>query len=257
MRIFVCIKQVPDTETKIKLNASQDGIDESGIKWILNPYDEYAVEEALNLKAAEADSTVTVVSMGPKKRVVDSMRTALAMGADDGIVVDCEQEFDSATAAVTIAKVLKDEGSIGMIFTGMTAIDKNAGIFNEQLAEHLNLAHTNVVTKFSKTGDTCSVERSVEGGTTEVLELKTPAVVGATKGLNTPRYASLPGIMKAKKKPIKEIAFSDLGFSDTQKVKYINYQMPPEKPPVKMIEGDVAVQAKELASLLKNEAKVL
>ena len=257
MKIVVCIKQVPDTETKIKLNSDSSGIDTSGVKWVMNPYDEFAVEEAIKLKT-EKSGSLTVISVGPKKRVVDSLRTALAMGADDAIVIDTEDELDSFATAKALSKALEKEGPFDMVFTGKLAIDDNASAVSQMLAEFMGFPHSTVVSKFEAGDGKVTVERDADGGSKETLELSGPAVIGANKGLNQPRYASLPGIMKAKKKPLKEIAFSELGVEATaQKVTYKNFQLPPEKPPVKMIEGEPAAQAKQLVELLRDEAKVL
>lgn len=259
MKIAVCIKQVPDTETRIKINPEQTGIDETGIKWIVNPYDEFAVEEAIKLKESKADgSTVTVISLGPKKRCVDALRTALAMGADDAIVVDSDSALDAFATAKALAKALQQEGPYDLIFTGKLAIDDNASAVSQMVAEFLKIPHATVVSKFSESADSVQVEREVEGGAREVINMQGPSVIGANKGLNMPRYASLPGIMKAKKKPLKEISLAKLGVSDSDiKVRFKNFALPPEKPPVKMIDGEPGEQAKKLVQLLREEAKVL
>ena len=258
MRIFVCVKQVPDTETKIKINGDGSGIDEAGIKWIVNPYDEFAIEEALKLKQSAGDAKVTAVSIGPKKRVTDALRTAMAMGADDGIVIDCEDSLDPYLTAKALSEALKKEEGCDFVFTGKLAIDDNAGSVSQYLAEFMSIPHVTVVSSFEGSGGSYTVEREVEGGTKEVYSINGPAVVAANKGLNTPRYASLPGIMKAKKKPLKELALGDLGLSGADtKVTFSDYELPPEKPPVKFIEGEPADQAKELVKLLREEAKVL
>lgn len=257
MRIFVCVKQVPDTETKIKLKSDGSGIDDSGVKWVMNPYDEFAVEEALKLKEASS-GTVTVVSLGPKKRVVDTLRTALAMGADDAIAIDGPENLDSLTTALALAAAIQAEGAFDYVLTGKLAIDDNAAAVSQQLAEKLGIPHTTVVSKLEAKDNVVTVEREVEGGTREVVELQLPALIAANKGLNTPRYASLPGIMKAKKKPLKELSLDALGITtDACKVQFVNYALPAEKPAVKMLSGDAAEQAKELARLLREEAKVI
>ena len=258
MRIYVCIKQVPDTETKIKLNADKSYIDTAGVKWVMNPYDEYAVEEALKYKQSNSDAKVTVVSLGPKKRVTEALRTALAMGADDALLVDAPETLDSYTTSKALAKAISDEEAPHLIFTGKLAIDDNAASVSQQLAEFLSLPHTTVVSKLEAGDNEVTVEREVEGGSREVVQLTGPAVIGANKGLNQPRYASLPGIMKAKKKPLKEIELSSLGVSeDENKLRYTDYALPPEKPPVKIIEGEAGAQAETLTKLLREEAKVI
>lgn len=258
MKIYVCIKQVPDTETKIKLNPDKTSIDATGVKWVMNPYDEFAVEEALKSKQANAGSTVTVISLGPKKRVIDSLRTALAMGADDAIVVDAPEGTDCNTTAKALAKVIADEGDQSLIFTGKLAIDDNASSVSQMLAEYLGIPHTTVVSKLEHNGESVTVEREVEGGAREVVQMKTPALIGANKGLNMPRYASLPGIMKAKKKPVKELELNALGVGDNaQKVTFFDFALPEAKPACQMIDGDSDAQVAELARRLREEAKVL
>lgn len=257
MKIFVCIKQVPDTETKIKITPDQSGIDTAGIKWVMNPYDEYAVEEAVKLRDANAGSQVWVLSAGPKARVVESLRTALAMGADEAIVINAEN-LDSFTTAKALAEVIKIEGGAGVVFSGKLAIDDNASSVGQMVAEFLNIPHTTVVSKFAFGGEGITVERDVEGGAKEVVQMMAPAVVAANKGLNMPRYASLPGIMKAKKKVIKEVEFASLNIPNSEiKVKYSGFTLPAEKPPVKMLSGDSSAQVAELVKLLRDEAKVL
>lgn len=258
MKIFVCMKQVPDTETKIKIAADAASIDTNGVKWVINPYDEYAIEEAVKFREANAGAQVFVVSVGPSKRVSESLRTALAMGADEGIVINAPENLDSFSTAKALAKVIEQEGGAHLIFTGKLAIDDNASAVSQMVAEFLNLPHATVVSKFTNSPEGVTVERDIEGGAKEVIQLKGPAVIGANKGLNMPRYASLPGIMKAKKKVLKEIDFATLGVSATDmKVKYAQFSPPADKPAVKMLSGDSAAQVTELVHLLRDEAKVL
>ncbi len=257
MKIFVCIKQVPDTETKIKIASDQAGIDTTGVKWVMNPYDEYAVEEAIKMRDANAGSQVWVLSVGPKARIVESLRTALAMGADEAIAINADG-LDNFSTAKALAEVIKTEGGANVVFTGKLAIDDNASSVSQMVAEFLNTPHTTVVSKFSFNGENVVVERDIEGGAKEVVQMMTPAVVAANKGLNMPRYASLPGIMKAKKKTIKDIEFSSLNIPATDlKIKYSNFTLPAEKPAVKMLSGDASQQAASLVTLLRDEAKVL
>jgi electron transfer flavoprotein beta subunit len=257
MKIFVCIKQVPDTETKIKISADQTNIDTAGIKWVMNPYDEYAVEEANKLRDANPGSQVWVLSAGPKARVVETLRTALAMGADEAIVINGEN-LDNYSTAKALAAVIQTEGDAKVIFTGKMAIDDNSSSVSQMVAEFLSVPHATVVSKFTFGGESVTVERDIEGGAKEVIQLMAPAVIAANKGLNMPRYASLPGIMKAKKKVIKEVEFASLNIPATDiKVKYTGFAMPPEKPAVKILSGDSSAQAHELVKLLRDEAKVL
>ncbi len=256
MRIFVCIKQVPDTETRIQIKSDKSGIEEAGIKWVMNPYDEYAVEEALKIREAKGGGQVTVITVGPKSRCADSLRTAMAMGADDGIVIDTGVEaLDTFCTSKALSEAIKKEGTFDLVLAGKLAIDDNASSVPQILAEMLNVPHVTVVSKLTL-GGTLMAEREIEGGAREIFEVTSPCVLAANKGLNTPRYASLPGIMKAKKKPLKELSLADVGISSTQlKTRLKDFQLPPEKPAVKMITGDAAAQAKELVRLLMEEAR--
>ncbi len=257
MKIFVCIKQVPDTETKIKITPDLKGIDSAGIKWVINPYDEYAIEEALKLRESQPGSQVWVLTVGPKSRANDSLRTALAMGADEAIVINADG-LDSFATAKALAEVIRTEGGAQVIFSGKLAIDDNAASVPQMMAEFLNIPHTTVVSKFHLAAENIVVERDTEGGSKEVVQMMAPAVVAANKGLNLPRYASLPGIMKAKKKTIKEIEYSTLNLpAADQKVSYTGMTLPAEKPAVKMITGDSVAQVSELVKMLRDEAKVL
>ena len=258
MRVFVCIKQVPDTETRIKLSADNQQIDTAGIKWIINPYDEFAIEEAIRFKESHAETRVTAITIGPKSRVNNALLTAMAMGVDDSIVVECPESLDALTTAKALAAAIKKEGDFSLIYCGKLAIDANAAAVSQMLAELLDIPHTSVVSKADYQAGAVVVEREVEGGTKETLKLSLPALIAANKGLNKPRFASLPGIMKAKKKPIAELSLEDLEVKSSDvKVKYTNYTLPKEKPPCKMIEGDAQAQVDELVQLLQNEAKII
>ncbi len=256
MKFFVCVKQVPDTETKIKFSAGNQ-IDPTGIKWVMNPYDEYAVEEAIKLKEKNPSSTVWALTVGPKARCVEVLRTALAMGADEAIVIDAPAETDLLATAKALATAIQQEGDAKVIFSGKLAIDDNACSVSQMMAEYLKVPHTSVVSKFSMDAEKVVVEREAEGGATEVVQMATPCVVAANKGLNMPRYASLPGIMKAKKKVIKELSLVSLNITSTNKTKVLSLELPAEKPAVKIIAGDSSAQVSELVKLLRDEAKVL
>ena len=256
MKIFVCVKQVPDTETKIKVGSDQQ-IDPTGIKWVMNPYDEYAVEEALRLREKNSGAQIFVVTLGPKARVAEVLRTALAMGADEGILVDAPPNLEPQITAKALATVIQQEGGAKIIFTGKVAIDDNASSVSQMLAEFSGMPHTTVVSKFSMDAENILVEREAEGGQREVIQMAAPAVVAANKGLNMPRYASLPGIMKAKKKVLKEISFDSLSVTLVPKTKALGLELPPEKPAVKLMSGDMQAQVSSLVKLLRDEAKVL
>jgi electron transfer flavoprotein beta subunit len=258
MKIFVCLKQVPDTEAKIKIKPDGSGIDPAGIKWVMNPYDEYAVEEAIKLREVNTGSQIFVISVGPKERIGDALKTGLAMGADEGILVNGPDNLDAYSTAKALAEAIKKEGGGQIIFTGKLSIDSNQASVSRMLAEFLNIPHTTVVSKFQYSADSVSVERDIEGGSKEKIQMKTPCLVAANKGLNMPRYTSLPGIMKAKKKVLKEYDSAALGIGETdRKVAYTQYSLPAEKPPVKLLQGDTGAQSSELVRLLRDEAKAL
>jgi electron transfer flavoprotein beta subunit len=256
MKIFVCVKQVPDTESKIKVGADGKTIDSAGIKWILNPYDEFAVEEAIRFREKNAGATVTVVTAGPD-RAVEALRTALAMGCDEAIHVAAPEAADSFLAAKALAKAIEKNGPAHIIFTGKQAIDDDAAQAHQALAEFLNLPAATVVLKATY-GATVQVEREIEGGSTEKYDLPYPCVIAAQKGMNEPRYASLPNIMKAKKKEVKKFTLGDLGVSDGEaKIAYSALSLPAERSACKMITGDAATIAKELVRALHQDAKVI
>lgn len=257
MNIYVCVKQTPDTETKVKLNADASGIDSNGIKWIVSPYDEYALEEALLLKQKFAGSTVTVLSAGPE-RVKEAIRTGLAMGADQGLHIDLPENADPYLTAKALAEALKKEPKIDLILTGKEAIDDGGSQVSQLLASLLGVPCVTVVVKTEYTDQKVKCHREVEGGAQEIIEVSYPALLATQKGLNEPRYASLPNIMKAKKKEIKTLPFKDLGVSEaTQKLRFKNFKLPPAKQAGKKLTGEPAQQVKELVRLLHEEAKVV
>lgn len=257
MNLYVCIKQVPDTETKIKLNNDQSGIDPTGIKWVISPYDELAIEEALRVKEKNAGSTVTVITGGPD-RAVEALRTALAMGADQAIHIELPENADSAMTAKALTAALKKEAKVDFVYFGKEALDSGAAYVPQAVAVQMGMPAVTVVSKIEYNGTTLKCNREIEGGSFEVVEISSPAVITTEKGLNEPRYATLPNIMKAKKKEVKQLKLADLGISTAdQKVKLKNFQLPPPKQAGKKIEGDAATQAKALVQALHNEAKVL
>src|SRR3954447_983128 len=163
MNIYVCIKQVPDTETKIKLTSDQSGIDTTGIKWIMSPYDELAVEEALRVKEKNAGSTVTVLSAGPA-RVVEVIRTALAMGADTGIHIELPETADNNMAAKALAGALKKEAKVDIVFSGKEAIDDGAAQVSQLTAEYLDIPSLTVVLNVEYGASSVKCKREIEGG---------------------------------------------------------------------------------------------
>lgn len=256
MNIYVCIKQVPDTEAILQV---KDGtaIKEDGIKWIISPYDEYAVEEALKLKEKVAGSSVTVITLGPA-RVESALRSGLAMGAQHAIHIEYDGLADHKTVARALANAIKQDENHGVIFMGKQAIDDDSYLTHIYLAEFLGAPVATNVTSFNFENGAVTVEREIDEGAREKIELQVPCVVAATKGLNSPRYASLMGIMKAKKIPIKKISMADIDMAGASpKIRTEKLFAPPEKPAGKIIEGEPEDAVKELVRLLKEEAKVL
>ena len=258
MSIFVCVKQVPDTETKIQIKDDQSGIKTDSIKWVVNPYDEFAVEEAIKLKAEIGADKVYAVSVGPQKRAQDALRIALAMGCDEAIIVDTDKSFDSMTTAKLIKEAVVKTGEPSLILTGKSSIDDNSQAFTQQLAALFEAPHATNLTKITVSGDkNLEVEREIEGGSKEIFNISGLCVLGANKGLNSPRYPSLPGIMKAKKKPVHVHQAEGLGVELKSYVEFTDYKMPEPQPPTRILEGDISTQVDELVNLLKNESKVL
>jgi electron transfer flavoprotein beta subunit len=265
LKIVALVKSVPDTEAKIKVNADASGIETAGVKFVMNPYDEFGVEQALLLKEELGDATVTVMSLGPDS-VVEVLRTALAMGADEAVHV-ADAAFDGGDSlgnARALSAAIQSIGGADLVFCGKQGIDYDRGQTGSAVAEMLGIPQALIAVEFALSEDKskATVRRRIEGGD-EVVELTLPALVSCEKGLNEPRYASLPNIMKAKKKEIKTLGLTDVGLDAGQVgdagclsgVK--SYHSLPERPPVKMIEGEPAEQAKELVRLLREEAKVI
>ncbi|MCF6092605.1 electron transfer flavoprotein subunit beta/FixA family protein [Microaerobacter geothermalis] len=255
MNILVCLKQTFDTEERIVIQNGQ--ISEEGVEFIINPYDEYAVEEALKLKEQHGGE-VTVITVGPT-RAESALRTALAMGADKAVIVDDESLFgDEYTIAKVLAAVVKQR-EYDIILGGNMAVDDGSAQVGPRLAEELGIPHVSTIVKLDVEGNKARVERDVEGDT-EVIEVHLPVLVTAQQGLNEPRYPSLPGIMKAKKKPLERLGAGDLGLDLSvikSKTELVDQYLPPKKEAGKILQGEIGDQVKELVQLLRNEAKVI
>jgi len=248
--IVVCIKRVPSTTTRV---AVQDGkrLDPSGVEFVLNPYDEYAIEEALRQRDAAGGGTVTVLSVGPAEAQKE-LRTALAMGADQAVLLQHQAagELDAATTARLLADHLR-ERSFDLLLFGKQAVDLDQQAVGPMVATLLGLPCVSEAMKLEVADGRVQAEREVEGGH-EVVEAPLPCAVTAQKGLNEPRYASLKGIMQAKRKPL-EVVDVDPG---EPMVEVAGMSLPPERPPGRILgEGPEAVPA--LIEALKEEAKVL
>lgn len=255
LNILVLMKQTFDTEEKISL---QDGkISEDGVEFVINPYDEYAVEEAIKIKE-ELGGEVTVLSLGPD-RFESSIRTALAMGADKAVLVDDPDLFgDEYTAAKVLAKVIEEQ-SYDLILAGYVAVDDGSGQVPQRVSELLGIPVISTAVKIEFNGSSVTVNRDVEGDT-EILETTLPVIITSQQGLNEPRYPSLPGIMKAKKKPLDRKSSSDLGLNaDDVKAmtEELDLFLPPKKEAGRLLSGELKDQVAELTKLLRNEAKVI
>ncbi len=263
MKILVLLKQTPDTESKIQLSGDSTKIETSGLKYVMNPYDEFAVEEALKIKTQTPGSEVIIASFGPDA-VKERILKALAMGADRGVQVS--QEGLESLDSLGVAKVLKalvDKEKPGLVLCGRQGIDEDNMHVGVMVAEKLGWPHVNVVTKVDMGDGKAQVEREVEGGKVETYEVTLPAVLGAHKSLNNPRYASLPGIMKAKKKPFDRLTVSDLSLdggalTGEVKTQTVSFAFPPPKPSGKMYQGQSAEEmVGQLVKALREEAKII
>ncbi|SFB22514.1 electron transfer flavoprotein beta subunit [Lentibacillus halodurans] len=257
MNIYVLLKKTFDTEEKIKVT---DGhIEENGAEFIINPYDEYAVEEAI-IKRDELGGEVTVVTIGDDESE-KQLRTALAMGADKAVLINTEEDLEDGDQSTTV-KILEsffEDKEIDLILAGNVAIDEASGQVGPRLAEALDIPHITTITSLKVNGDIASIEKDVEGDV-EVVESVFPLLVTCQQGLNEPRYPSLPGIMKAKKKPLEEFEIDDLDLEEEElepKTATIDIFLPPEKEVGRVLEGEVDDQVKELITLLRDEKKVL
>ncbi len=250
MKIAVCVSHVPDTATKIKIGANEKSIDPSGVTYIINPYDEFAVEEALKQKEkAGGDSEVTIFSVGGEI-IKETIRKALAMGADKGILLKTESEIDSYSVAEVLAAELKN-GNYDLIFFGKQSVDFDNSITGQLTAEMIGYNCVSVVVSLTIDGNKVIAEREIEGGR-EVVETQLPVVITAQKGLNEPRYASLKGIMAAKKKIIDEKPAA----LNSAKTEVIKMKTPSAKNPGRIVGTDKSA-VPELVRLLREEAKVI
>jgi electron transfer flavoprotein beta subunit len=258
MKIAVCIKQVPDTEARIRIAPDGKSIVESDVNWIVSPYDEFAIEEALRLKEAKGGEVV-LISVGPD-RVPSALRSGLAMGADSALhlkdpLFDQTDMLGTAWVLATALRPMAPE----LILMGQQGVGGDNAQVPGLVAEILDLPQVTTVVKVEIQDGKATVEREIEGAH-ETWDVTLPAVLSAQKGLNEPRYASLKGIMAAKKKLIETKGAADLGLTAEQlapKTKVVALELPPTRSAVRMIEGDPDTQVKELLRLLHEEAKVI
>ena len=249
MKVLVPVKRVVDYNVKVRVKSDGSGVELANVKMSMNPFDEIAVEEALRLKEAGKATEVVVVSIGPAQ-ATETIRTGLAMGADRGILV----KADGAVEPLAVAKILKgvvDEEKPGLVILGKQAIDDDSNQTGQMLAALLGRSQATFASKLEVDGPDCKVTREVDGGL-QTVKLKGPSIVTTDLRLNEPRYASLPNIMKAKKKPIAEKTTTDYGVDIAPRLEILKTTEPPgRKAGVKV--KDVA----ELVSKLKNEAGVI
>ena len=251
MKILAAIKRVPDPETVIKITPDGTGIVTDNVKWVVNPFCEIAIEEALRLKEKVAGTEVVLVSIG-QKTAQEQLRTGLAMGADRAVLVLSDQMLEPLAVARVLAKLVESEKP-DLVLLGKQAIDDDSNCVGQMLAELLGWPQATFASKVELAGDqrSAKVTREVDGGL-ETLGIPVPAVVTADLRLNEPRYASLPGIMKARKKELKEIPVADLGVDVAPRVKILKLETPPKRSGGRKV-GSV----QELVQVLHNEAKVI
>ncbi len=250
MKILVALKQVPDTETKIKINPDGMALDLADVKWVTSPYDEYAIEEAMRLKETQG-AIVSVIAVG-NDRVKDVLRNALALGADEALHVSTPDKCDDPLVVATyLADAIRDRGFDLLLFGNKGSGGDNAAV-GPMLAELLGLAQANVVVKLTIDQGRFIAERQIESGL-EVIEGNLPAVVTTQKGLNDPRYPNLKGIMAAKKKEIITLASSQNQVPFLQTLKL---SLPPPRAEGRQLTGTPQEQAQALFSALQNEAKI-
>ncbi len=264
MKILVVVRQVPDSTASIKIRSDGQDIDRAGVKMVVNPFDEFAIEQGVQLKEKRKDvESVTALIVGPAQ-AAEALRTALAVGCDDGIHMQDEafDALDELQTAAAIAAVVKD-GGYNLVLIGKQEIDLDSGQLGPALAELLDVPHVGATVKLEVADDGQSLvaHRRIEGAE-EVVAVPLPALLTCDKGLCEMRYPSLPNLMKAKKKPVKAVAAGDvpalaevtgkLGGSQMH-----DFQPPPERPPGKIIDGEPEEAARELVRLLREEAKAI
>jgi electron transfer flavoprotein beta subunit len=256
MKILVCIKQVPDMESRFKLNSESKWYEGTDLAWRMNEYDEYAVEQAVQLKDQVGDADLTVLSIGPD-RVREMMKKALAMGCDRGAHIADDDYFkkDPYEIASVIAEFAKDKG-FDMIFTGMQSQDRGSGQVGVLVAEMLGLPSITTIVGFAFDGGQITAKRELEGGIKSIIKTRTPALVTCQLGLNTPRYPTLPNIMKAKRKELLSIPISEL-LKVESKQETVKMYFPEKKGGGLVLEGDVADLTDQLIKILKDKTAVL
>jgi electron transfer flavoprotein beta subunit len=249
VKILVPVKRVPDPATTIRVLADGSGIATDNVKWVINPFDEIAIEEALRIKEKQGGGEVILISVG-QQTWQEQLRTGLAMGADRAILVRTETPLDTLAIARVIAKVASDEQP-GIVMIGKQAIDDDSNQIGQMVAEMLGWPQATFASKVEIAGEKCTAVREADGGL-ETIAFPLPAVITTDLRLNEPRYASLPGIMKARKKPLADIAVDSLGVDLTPKLKIKALNAP-----AKRQAGRKVASVDELVEVLHTEAKVI
>ena len=249
MKVLVPVKRVIDYNVKVRVKADNSGVELANVKMAMNPFDEIAVEQALRLKEANGAEEVVVVSIGPAQNQ-ETIRTALAMGADRGIHIEASHEIEPLAVA-KLLKAVVDQENPGLVLVGKQAIDDDCNQTGQMLAALLGWAQGTFVSALDVAGDTAKIVREVDGGL-EHLEIKMPAIVSVDLRLNEPRYASLPNIMKAKKKPLDSLTVDDLNVDIKPRLTVVKVEEPAAREA-----GIKVADVRELVEKLKNEAKVI
>ena len=249
MKILVPVKRVVDYNVKVRVKADGTGVETAGVKMSMNPFDEIAVEEAVRLKEKGVATEIVAVSMGVAQ-CQETIRTALAMGADRGILVETDVELQPLAVAKMLRALVEKEKP-ALVILGKQAIDDDMNATGQMLAAFLGWPQGTFASKVAIEGDTATVTREVDGGL-ETVAIKLPAIVTADLRLNEPRYASLPNIMKARKKPIETVKPADLGVDPTPRLTVVRVVEPPKRQA-----GRKVASVHELVEKLKNEAKVI
>mmetsp|Transcript_21862 Transcript_21862/g.30901 ORF Transcript_21862/g.30901 Transcript_21862/m.30901 type:complete len:254 (-) Transcript_21862:123-884(-) len=253
MRVLVAVKRVIDYAVKVRVNAAKTGVEMKNVKMSMNPFDEIGVEQAVRMKEAKTATEVIAVSIGPKQ-ATDTIRTALAMGADKGVHVQTEEATDLTLQPLAVAKTLKsviEKVQPDLVIMGKQAIDDDSCNTPQMVSQLMGWPQATFCSGIDIKDKTMQVTREVDGGL-QVLSMPLPAVVSTDLRLNEPRYASLPNIMKARKKPIETLTLADLGIDTTPRLKILSV----EDPPVREA-GIKVADATELVDKLQNEAKCL
>ena len=253
MKVLVPVKRVIDYNVKVRVKADGSGVDLANVKMSMNPFDEIAVEEAIRLKEAGKVEEIIVVSIGVEK-CQETLRTGLAMGADRAILVKASDDVHNDVEPLAVAKILEavvKQENPGLVLCGKQAIDNDLNATGQMLAALMGWSQATFASELDVEGQTAIVTREVDGGL-QTLKVQMPAVVTVDLRLNEPRYASLPNIMKAKKKPLEILSVSDLGIDTAPRVQQIKVEEPPKRKA-----GIKVASVAELVSKLKNEAKVI